>query len=319
MGRIVVGIDGSQGSLVALRWAGVVAARLGLPLLAVQAWQYPPSAGSPLGASHLPGTWRSDQEVEAELRALVERELASVRDLEVGVRPGHGPAAAALLAAAGRDTDLLVVGSRGMGGFAGLLVGSVSHQVTEHAPCPVTVVPAAEVGAEQRTAGPDENAAAAGQGAADGDEPTAAARAGGATPPPVPRSLLVGTDGSSHAQHALRHAADLAIRLKAGLTVASVVPAAEIARDPSGVLDERTAELERWTRPVRDDGLDPRLSVAVGDARSTLLETAHDHGADLLVIGSRGLGPIARLLLGSVATALVAHSDLPVTVVPPPR
>lgn len=296
MGRIVVGIDGSQGSLVALRWAGVVAARLGLPLLAVEAWQYPSSAGSPLGASHLPGTWRSDQEVEAELRALVERELASVRDLEVGVRAGHGPAAAALLAAAGQDTDLLVVGSRGMGGFAGLLVGSVSHQVTEHAPCPVTVVPAA-----------------------DGDEPAAAAGAGGATPPPVPRSLLVGTDGSSHAQHALRHAADLAIRLKAGLTVASVVPAAEVARDPSGVLDERTAELERWTRPVRDDGLVPRLSVAVGDARSTLLETAHDHGADLLVIGSRGLGPITRLLLGSVATALVAHSDLPVTVVPPPR
>lgn len=313
MGRIVVGIDGSPGSLVALRWAGVVAARLGLPLLAVEAWQYPPSAGTPFGTSHLPGTWRTDQEIEARLRTLVDRELATVRDVEVTVQAGHGPATAALLAAAEQDTELLVVGSRGLGGFAGLLLGSVSRQLIEHAPCPVTVLPTpTDIGAPDTASDASDDE---GTRAALGDP----AATGVGDLPSAPRAILVGTDGSEHAERALRHAADLAIRLEADLTVATAVAAAKVAHDLSAVLDSRTAELERWIEPLREDGLDPTLSVVVGDARTALLEDAHDRGTDLLVIGSRGLGPVAKLLAGSVATGLVAHGDLPITVVPSRR
>lgn len=77
-------------------------------------------------------------------RALLQRELAHVPD-DVVVQPVvvEGPAARALLETA-RGADLLVVGSRGRGGFLGLLLGSTSHQVVTHASCPVVVVPMPE-------------------------------------------------------------------------------------------------------------------------------------------------------------------------------
>lgn len=141
---IVVGVDGSDNSQHALRWAIDRARRTGGRIRAVHAWHIPYSAfgPGPLGAPSIPGD-TLEQYSEGLLDAAlgtVEDEIGNVAVERVVV---EGPAARVLLEEAA-GADLLVVGSRGTGGFAGLLVGSATDQVATHAPCPVVVVPATD-------------------------------------------------------------------------------------------------------------------------------------------------------------------------------
>ena len=139
MGRIVVGVDGSPASDAALAWALAQARRTGDDVQILHAWQYP-EIGDWLELNPFELQHDELQAEEAEvLREALER--AGPHD-DVTVDPvlGVGRAASLLLAAA-HDADLLVVGSRGRGGFAGLLLGSVSQHCVQHAPCPVVVVP----------------------------------------------------------------------------------------------------------------------------------------------------------------------------------
>lgn len=143
MQRIAVGIDGSEGSLAALRVAADEARLHGAALLVLCAW-----LPSPVGSLPAFGIAAPAGEDMAELQAALDQTL-----LEEGLGPDSGVevtsrvvqlhASRALLEAA-EHVDLVVVGSRGRGGFAGLLLGSVSHQVAAHAPCPVLVVPSPE-------------------------------------------------------------------------------------------------------------------------------------------------------------------------------
>ncbi|HZC30318.1 MAG TPA: universal stress protein [Gaiellaceae bacterium] len=142
MSGIVVGVDGSDGSKPALEWAAAEARTRELPLTAVYAWSAPATLYAGLG-------WvPADTEVLVDLRKLAERRLAEVceelgpalADVQVERKVVEGPAANALLAAA-EDADLLVVGTRGHGGFTGLLLGSVSQQCAHHCPCPIVIVP----------------------------------------------------------------------------------------------------------------------------------------------------------------------------------
>lgn len=132
--RIVVGVDGSEASTDALHWAARQATLTGADLTAVIAWHFPVLAGdSPL--STVPD-WHT--EALAAMDGLIEKaglpqSLPTSREVVEGQ-----PAKVLIEAAAG--ADLLVVGSRGHGGFRGLLLGSVSEQVCAHAPCPVLVV-----------------------------------------------------------------------------------------------------------------------------------------------------------------------------------
>ncbi|HSP29279.1 MAG TPA: universal stress protein, partial [Ilumatobacteraceae bacterium] len=139
MGDIIVGVDGSDGSRAALRWAARTAAALGTGLRAVGAWQYPAAAATPAGPATLPGPDDMDQRTCDDLRALVREELGAGAD-RVDVEAGRGPAAPVLLGAARAGADMLVVGARGLGGFTGLLLGSVSQQCVEHSPCPIVVL-----------------------------------------------------------------------------------------------------------------------------------------------------------------------------------
>lgn len=135
--RIVVGYDSSPGAHAALRWAAEEARLRGASLDVVHAWTY-----YVVGATGLMPVDPTDLEAAAGTvldEALAE--LGTVRGVEVNRRLTEGPAAQALLHAA-EGADLLVVGSRGRGGFAGLLLGSVSQQVSHHARCPVVIVPA---------------------------------------------------------------------------------------------------------------------------------------------------------------------------------
>ena len=131
---IVVGVDGSEQSLAALDWA-ITEARLRRgEVRLVTAWYYPPLA-STVGYGVIDDTFKKDAEQE------LAKALTDVADAGVAVTGQvveNSPATALLDAA--RDADLLIVGSRGHGGFTGLLLGSVSSQVIHHAHCPVLVV-----------------------------------------------------------------------------------------------------------------------------------------------------------------------------------
>jgi nucleotide-binding universal stress UspA family protein len=135
---IVVGVDGSTGAEAALRYAIDEARRHGALLRIVGAWSIPPVAymGVPL-----PTDFSDDSERAA--RTSIDRALESVGppdDVAVEIRIAQGQPAAVLVAQAG-PADVLVVGSRGLGGFRELLLGSVSQACVHHAPCPVIVVP----------------------------------------------------------------------------------------------------------------------------------------------------------------------------------
>jgi nucleotide-binding universal stress UspA family protein len=133
--RVVVGVDGSPSSREALEWAAREARLRGDSLEAVIAWHIPTQMAYPGAPAVLYDFEESAKEVlERELDAVLGPDATSViRRVE------PGPAARVLIDAS-RDAELLVVGSRGHGEFAGMLLGSVSQHCTSHAHCPVVVV-----------------------------------------------------------------------------------------------------------------------------------------------------------------------------------
>ena len=135
--RIVVGVDGSEQSQQALRWAADYAATIGATLDAVSAWDWPSAAG--WGAAPIPMNWDPRQDTEKLLTETIDSVFDGQRpkDLRLLVVEGHP---ARVLLEQSKGAAMLVVGSRGHGGFAGLLLGSVSASVAEHASCPVLVM-----------------------------------------------------------------------------------------------------------------------------------------------------------------------------------
>lgn len=135
--RIVVGVDGSEASIKALEWAITQARHTGAKVEAVQAWEVPAMYGT--GMMVLPGGEEFDAGARKSLENSVNRALGARRDVEIEPHTVSGHAAKVLIDMA-EGADLLVVGSRGHGGFVGALMGSVSHYCVSHAECPVVVV-----------------------------------------------------------------------------------------------------------------------------------------------------------------------------------
>ena len=153
MGTIVVGVDGSAGSDAALRWALAEARLRGARLNVIHAFQAPQltvgdlgiAAGAPAAAFSTEEIGRLRSAVESDARNVVEAALRRAADdaiagLEVELQALEGPAVEVLIES-GRGAELLVLGSRGRGGFLGLLLGSVSQQCAQHPPCPVVILP----------------------------------------------------------------------------------------------------------------------------------------------------------------------------------
>ena len=138
---IVVGVDGSDAARAALAFALKEARLRGTGVRAVAAWHVPApvtGGGFPVPDPGLVG------ELEAEARKALEQALADAGDLVAGVEVETSVrlgAPVGVLLAEAQDADLLVVGSRGLGGFRGLLLGSVGQQCAHHAPCPLVIVP----------------------------------------------------------------------------------------------------------------------------------------------------------------------------------
>ncbi|WP_021592363.1 MULTISPECIES: universal stress protein [Actinomadura] len=276
---VVVGYDGSTGGEQALAWAADEARTRGLALTVLHVWDV--YVGGPVAMPVV------------DLRALAEETLNTgvehVRKAapELSVRGvlARGQAAARLIEA-GDGADLIVLGPRGLGGFVGLVLGSVGAQVAAHAPCPVVIV------------------------------------RGEPVPPPEQGDgrVVVGVDGSPASREALAMAfteADAHGWDVRAVVAWEEVPVREIPPlvDEAGMRDAARAHLARLMIPARE--LHPEVKVQIdivpGPPRDVLMNAADE--ARLLVVGSRGLGGFRGLLLGSVSHALVHHAPCPVAVV----
>ncbi|HEY3293053.1 MAG TPA: universal stress protein [Candidatus Nanopelagicaceae bacterium] len=133
---IVVGIDGSDSSKNALRWAVRLAPSLGATIHAIVAWEYPIVFGLEGG---VPGVWKPDETAKEILNHTLDSVFGKERPagFKGSISQGHPTF---VLLDASKDAEMLIVGSRGLGGFSGLLLGSVSSSCAERAECPVLVV-----------------------------------------------------------------------------------------------------------------------------------------------------------------------------------
>lgn len=284
---VVVGVDGSSTSLTAAEHAARAAVARSRPLHLVHGYLHPLGYGVPLNPYDL-GVPAPTEESHKMLEQVAAELVGRHPTLRVEVRQVAGGPGVTLVEES-RRAELVVVGSRGVGGFAGLLLGSVSNQVAQHAHCPVLVVRPAE------------------------------------QPIPVRGPVLVGVDGSELAGHAVRLAADEAVRRDADLVLVHVrtpeqgAVAPDAAAEATAAGQAESAELLAGAAArIRADH--PVLSVVerpvVGASPEQALIEASGEAA-LVVVGSRGRGGFAGLLLGSVSQALVQHAHCPVLVAHP--
>jgi len=279
---MVVGVDGSPGAAVALRWAAARTDRFG-PVQPVASWQYPWWSLTPLapGAAALPPP---SADFHADTLAVVNRMLEEAGPME-HLEPvtAHGPAGQVLMAAA-EGATLLVVGTRGHGAVAAGVLGSVSLYCVNHAQIPVAVIPddaLADDRFHRVVVGLDGSA-----------HSLAAARWAVANTPADTRVELLYCRREGHGLKADRSLGTAASASPEGLVSAAI--------DVIGAdFPEAGARLGGWSD--------------VGDPRNLLSLAAAE--ADLLVLGARGHEGVAHLLLGSVTTGLIHHPMVPTVVV----
>ena len=137
--NIVVGVDGSPSSRTALNWAAAEAADHGADLVVLNVWEHtllPPTGSVSVSERYVPD---ESQRTAEDLVKLIKEELGEDPPVVVQPRVKEGNPARVLIEQS-EDADLLVVGTRGHGGFRGLVLGSVSQHVAGYAKCPVAVV-----------------------------------------------------------------------------------------------------------------------------------------------------------------------------------
>ena len=274
VGRWTVGVDGSTGADHAVRWAEANAPTraTGIRLVSVV-----DASTEPAGAVTI--ETKSDG-APSDVDQLTDRLAPYGISVESVVRAGE-PADALL--AASRDTDLLLLGRRGLGGVRRLVLGSVSRHCATHAQLPVVVVPA-----ESRTDGQLDH-------------------------------VVVGFDGSPAAGAALRWALEFA----ADTTLVRVICAGWRSSVDPAIVDERTGKSQLDLRAAVDrvaEEVDPGATVECvfvdGYPRDVIVDASST--ADLLVVGERGHQGLSAVLLGSVTTEVLHRSACPVVVIPAP-
>ena len=274
--RILLATDGSEDARLAARAAASLSGKAGAELHVVHIWQSVPHPVIDRGY------------FEEGARKILEAETSLVSGTVTEAHLAEGaPVDEILDLAAEIPVDLVVVGSRGNGPIARLVLGSVSEAVVHHATCPVLVV------------------------------------RGEAWPP---SRVIIGDDSSRAAKKAGELALRIASLYGAGSILVRAYPElpetdpVTRAADPRAVddalrrterdLHERAEELGRhFERP-------PRIGLAAGDAAVALIQEAHDGEEVLIAVGSRGLGPAIRITLGSVSTRVIRAAVGPVLVCP---
>ncbi|WP_168176544.1 universal stress protein [Williamsia sp. 1135] len=290
--RLVVGVDGSEHSLDAVRWAATDAIVRAVPLTIVTAVRE--KAQNLSDAVNLrvdtPQVVRRQAERTLETASGVARDTVGTHALAVTTAVVEG-APTDVMVRWGSDTTLLVVGSRGLGEFTGGLIGSVSTAVVGHARCPIAVVGSAE-------------------------------RAVSASLP-----VVVGLDGTGNSEPALAQA--LTEASARGVDLVAVH--AQIDFDPDRALPEGLANamfppdvfddltlaenLAGWQEQFPDVRI-RRHAVRDRPVRKLVHEAAN---AQLIVMGSRGRGGFPSMLMGSTSQAVLHTVDIPVLIVPTAR
>ncbi|MBP2471844.1 nucleotide-binding universal stress UspA family protein [Crossiella equi] len=285
--RVVAGVDGSDSALRAVRSAALECARRSATLRLVHAFEVPvrgyPEYIATIGEVRA-ALEKHGREVLAEAEAVVHAVAPGV-PVESRLRE-ESPAPA--LIAESRHAAVVVVGTRGLGGFTGLIVGSTAVALSRLGECPVVVV--------------------RGEAPEDG-------------------RVVVGVDGSPASEQAIAFAFDAASRrhvpLAAVMSWTDVVLDAAFGNSASLTPDwARLGEEHRellaqrlagWTERYPEVVVN-RIVVHDRPARALLREAEH---AQLLVVGSRGRGGFAGLLLGSTSQSLIYHAPCPIAVVRP--
>ncbi|MFC7404795.1 universal stress protein [Georgenia alba] len=284
---VVVGVDGSEASLGAVDWAVAEAQRTGWRLHVVCAYALPSFTAASLDGGYAA---MDDTAIHSGAQAVVDEAVARTEGSSVVVTSALETGdPAGVLVDLSREASMVVVGTRGGGGFTDRLLGTVSSALPAHAHCPTVVVPLKA--SRQYT--------------------------------PV-RRIVVGVDGSESARVALRRAIDEAEVWDAELSAVAAVPIATGA----GAMAWLPAAVDREDvlADVRE-GLRVAVESAVGDRSVAVRQHALDGNAaalmaefstavELVVVGSRGRGGFAGLLLGSTSQAVLHHAASPVMVVP---
>jgi len=297
--RVMLAFDGSAGAEAARDLAAHLPWPAGTAITVVAALERGPDL---FGAPDFALVPRDSREAEEMLLADLQESLRvaaaplRVADRIVETRVVRGrPASALLDEARALQPDLIVIGSRGHGPLATLLVGSVSTEVVDHAACPVLVARAS--GVHRLIVGVDGSSSAQRAIATLATWPIFAglpARVVSVAEPPVGWGLSVG---------------------------AAFYPAWVELRDST--VEARRGQLEqiaeRACEGLAGVGLRPTAELREGDPAAEILRAAQEDDADLIVVGSRGLSALPRLALGSVARKVLLHTPCSVLVVREPR
>ena len=282
---IVVGVDGSGSGARALDWAIDEASRRGRPLHLVHARETTDSMASSFVSA--PPSWDDPEWVVRDAR---EHVASRAPQLVVTSSDELSPASSALVAAS-EHADTVVVGARGRGALGTALLGSTSHRVATHAGCPVVVVREAVV------------------------------------PSDASPRVVVGVDGSALSAEAVGYAFATASERSLPLTVVHAwsgqelaaldVPAAVANEVWAAAADHQRIQTEEsivgWSEKYPD--VTVRITVPHGPPVDALV--TESELTELLVLGSRGLGPFRGVLLGSVSEAVLHRAHCPVAVVRP--
>jgi len=285
---VVVGVDGSEPSLRAVRLAAAEAARRHRPLRVVHGFIWPllnvpvsPAPDAP------PGGGLRHQAEELVAAAVAEAE-ATVPGLSISGEIIDGEAAAVLIGES-PNAALIVLGDRGMGGFTALIIGSVAVQVAAYADCPVLVARG-----EQRP-----------------DEP-----------------VVVGMDGSAASRLAAEFAAETALTRDVPLHAVHAYrhPGSSgpgdmqpLVYDADGLHTEQEQVLAGWLAGLVESHPGLRLTGVATRGRARTVLTEASRTAQLVVVGGHGRGEVTGLLLGSVSQAVLHHAHCPVAIVRAPH
>jgi nucleotide-binding universal stress UspA family protein len=276
--NIVVGVDGSETSLVALRWAAYEARRRIATLLIVACYEVP-VYGSPEGAVY---PMQVDEET---FKAAAVKVIGRATEVAVDIDPKLTIEGAAIMsppaagiAEAAHDDDEIVVGASGHTGFLEGVLGSVATAVVHRSHVPVIVVPAnpvVEIG-------------------------------------PSMGKIVVGIDGSVQSLEALQWAYGEAELAYAELTAVHAWKAPHSDSDPATILD---SSLQSLGPRLAAGTVTVHRKVVERAAKDALLDESND--ADLLAVGSHGHGALRSTLLGSVSGSLAQHAKCPVAIIRP--
>lgn len=279
--QVVVGVDTGPESQLALRWATREAAKRELPVRVVTAYEWP------VASLHAPAPVYVEPPVEA--RRVFDEAVAFVRD-RLGADRVTGSSVlsarpAEVLVQESAGAELLVVGSRSRSTMASVVLGSVSCAVAAHAKCPVVVVRGGRVSV-------------------------------------VSERIVVGVDGSDESERALEFAFEEAAshgwRLDAVYAwqpIESLDPAVWTLEKAAAEREARRSELKERIAPYQAKFPEVDATPYVIEGRPTTVLSAQSRSANLVVVGSRGHGGIAGLLLGSVSQGLLHHAHCTVAVV----